>query len=301
MAGGGELGADLMGAAGDELTLHQGQAVADLQGLVEGDGSPPAGHRRLVDGDLVLALVLGEEALQLALRRVHAAVDGTQVVLFDLPVLDFLVHDAQGLGGLGGDDDAAGVPVDAVAQGGGEGVFLPGVPLLFLIKVGLDVGDEGVDVLPLVRVDQQAGALVHQEDVLVLIDDVQLGLEDGEEGVLRGGGVEELIVDVELEHIAHRQAGVPLGALSVELHPLEADVFLGQGSGEEGQGLAQPAVQTLPGVVFCHGKLSHWDLPVVVVAYTLSYFRKKVKKVFDIDRTLDYNICRAIMRGVPCD
>ena len=163
------------------------------------------------------------------------------------------------------------------------------------------MGDEGVDVLPLVGMDQQAGALVHQEDVRVLVDDVQLGLKDGEEGVLRGGGVKEFVVDVELEKVALHQPVVPLGALSVALDPLETDVLLGQGSGEEGQGLAQPAVQALPGVVFCHGKLSHGDLPVVIVAYTLSYFRKKVKKVFDIDRTLDYNICRAIMRGVPCD
>ena len=38
MAHGGELGADLMGAAGDQLALHQGQAVPDGQGAVEGDG-----------------------------------------------------------------------------------------------------------------------------------------------------------------------------------------------------------------------------------------------------------------------
>ena len=64
----------------------------------------------------------------------------------------------------------------------------PGVPLLFLIEVGLDVGDEGVDVLVLVGVDHQAGPLVHQQDVLVLVDDVQLGLEDGQKGIFRRGG-----------------------------------------------------------------------------------------------------------------
>ncbi len=35
MAGGGELGADLMGAAGDQLALHQRETVPDGQGAVE--------------------------------------------------------------------------------------------------------------------------------------------------------------------------------------------------------------------------------------------------------------------------
>ena len=41
--------------------------------------------------------------------------DHTEVALFQFTVLDLLVHYPQALGGLGGDDDAAGVPVDAVA------------------------------------------------------------------------------------------------------------------------------------------------------------------------------------------
>ena len=48
-----------------------------------------------------------------------------------------------GLGVLGGHDDAAGVAVDAVAQGRSKGVLVPGIPLLLLVEVGLNVGDEG--------------------------------------------------------------------------------------------------------------------------------------------------------------
>ena len=55
-----------------------------------------------------------------------------EVGLFQLMVPDLLIDDAQGLGIFGGDDDTAGVPVDAVAQGGGKGVLPLGVPLFFL-------------------------------------------------------------------------------------------------------------------------------------------------------------------------
>ena len=101
--------------------------------------------------------------------------------------LDLLVHDPQRLGVLGGDDDAAGVAVDAVAQGGGEGVLPLGVPLLLLIEVGLDMVDEGVDLLRLVGVDHQTGALVQQHQILVLVDDIQAGAEQGEEQIILPG------------------------------------------------------------------------------------------------------------------
>ena len=111
--------------------------------------------------------------------------------------------------------------------------------------------------LVLVGVAEQAGPLVQQHQVLVLIDNLQPGPEHREEGVVLPGLVEELVVDVQLEHIPLPQPHVPLGALAVHLHPLEADVLLGQGAGEQGEGLGQPAVQPLPGVVFSDGKLSH--------------------------------------------
>ena len=168
-----------------------------------------------------------------------------------------MVHDPQGLGVLGGDDDAAGVPVNAVAQGGGKGVLLVGAPLLFLVEVGLDVGDEGVDPLPLVGVDHQPRPFVDQEQVLILIEDVQLGLEHRQEGVLRGGGVEKLVVDVKLEQVPLGQTGVPLGPLAVELDPLDADVFLGQRGREKGEGFGQPPVQPLAGVIGAHGEFPH--------------------------------------------
>ena len=56
--------------------------------------------------------------------------------------------------------------------------------------------DEGVDFLRLVGVDHQPGPLVHEKKVLVLVDDAQPGLENGEEEIFLFGLVKELIVDV---------------------------------------------------------------------------------------------------------
>ena len=56
--------------------------------------------------------------------------------------------------------------------------------------------DQGVDLLCLVGVDHQAGALVQQQQILVLIHDVQAGLEQGQEKIVLPGLVKELVVDV---------------------------------------------------------------------------------------------------------
>ena len=192
----GHGGPDLVGAARQQLDLQQGQLPPGLQGPVAGDGGFPAGHRPVIDRHLLFLLVLQQEAGHLPLRGTGAAQGDAQVPLVDLPVPDFFVDDAQGLGVFGGNDDAAGVPVDAVAQGRGEGVLPSGVPLPLLIQIRLDVVDEGVDLLRLVGVDHQAGPLVQQQQILVLIHDVQAGLEQRQEKIVLPGLVKELVVDV---------------------------------------------------------------------------------------------------------
>ena len=95
-----------------------------------------------------------------------------------------------------GDDDAAGVAVDAVAQRGSEGVLPAGVPLPLLIEVRLDVVDECVHLLRLVSVDHQPRPLVDQQQVLVLVHDVHLRLEQRQEKILLRRLVKEFVVDV---------------------------------------------------------------------------------------------------------
>ena len=121
----------------------------------------------------------------------------TQIIFFQLAILDLLVHDAQSLGGLGGDDDAAGVPVDTVAQGGGKGVLLPRPPFALGVEIGLDMVDERAAVFrAVVRVDGLARLFVDQQDVFILIDDVQLRRGDGQIGIFFFGGIKKLVVDV---------------------------------------------------------------------------------------------------------
>ena len=48
----------------------------------------------------------------------------------------------------------------------------------------------------LVGVDHQAGPLVQQQQILVLIHDVQAGLEQRQEKIVLPGLVKELVVDV---------------------------------------------------------------------------------------------------------
>ena len=150
----------------------------------------------MVYSHLLFLLVLQQEAGYLPLRRPGRPHGDAEVALVDLTIPDLLVDDPQGLGVFGGDDDAAGVAVDAVAQRRGEGVLPPGVPLPLLVEVCLNVVDEGVDLLRLVGVDHQTGALVQQHQILVLVDDIQAGAEQGEEQIILPGLVEELVVDV---------------------------------------------------------------------------------------------------------
>lgn len=151
-----------------------------------------------------------------------------------------------------------------------------------------------------VVVERLERELDEQHKVLILVHNIQVGPEDGEKGVLLSGGVEKLVVDVQLQHIPLPQPRVPLGALPVDLHPLEADVLLGQGGGEEGEGLAQPAVQPLSGVVSSDGKFFH-SSPAFRSFFTIIPQKEKNKrKAFDIDEYFRYNVRCTVMRRVPC-
>ncbi len=81
-----------------------------------------------------------------------------------------------------------------------------------------------------------------------------------------------------MQNIHRLEAGVPLGALAVDLHPLEADVLLQQGRGKEGQILGDKTVQTLPGVVFSDGELPHGGPPESVLSI-IPVLRENVKNI----------------------
>lgn len=78
VAGIGQLGADLVGTAGNELALQQGQPAPCRQGAVKSDGGFPVRHRPVVDLHLGPGLVLDQKALQLSLRGADGAVNNAQ-------------------------------------------------------------------------------------------------------------------------------------------------------------------------------------------------------------------------------
>ena len=129
---------------------------------------------------------------------------------------DLLIYDPQGLA-FWRYDNAAGVPVDPVAQRRGKGIFPLGIPFPFLVKICLNVIDEGVDLFRLVSVDGHTGTLVHQQQIFfVLVDNIQLGLEHREKEIFLIGLVKELIIDCIIEKYRRSPAGVPFGPFSVD-------------------------------------------------------------------------------------
>ena len=84
--------------------------------------------------------------------------------------------------------------------------------------------------------DSQTGPLVDQKDMLVFIDDVQLGRSYSQIGIVLSGLIEKFVIDVQLKHIAYVQSGVPLDPFTVAFDPLQADIFLGKGSRQQGNG-----------------------------------------------------------------
>ena len=174
MSGVGELGTDLVGPAGDQLALHQRKPLAAGQDLVAGLAAFGTGLGGIRHEYPVFLGVLEQIALQCPLLRLGGPLHNGQIPLVQLPVFDLLVHHPQGLGGLGRNDDASGVPVDAVAQGRSEGIFPSGIPLPLLIQVRLNVINKGPAVLgPIMGMDSQPGPLVHQDDLVILIDDAK--------------------------------------------------------------------------------------------------------------------------------
>ena len=81
-----------------------------------------------------------------------------------------------------------------------------------------------------------------------------------------------------MQNVPFLQPLVPLGPGSVALDALEADVFLQQRRGQQGQTLGYEAVQPLPGVVFSDGDLPHGGASLTdkipVCSYSTLFFKK---------------------------
>ena len=163
------LNTDLMGSTGQKPTFHQGKPAAGHKNPIFGDGASGARLRLGLDKDLVFDRVLKKFILQTAFIGLRPSADRAEIVFFDLPVANFLVQNTECFGILGGNDDAAGVSVDAVAEGGGKGMLLLRTPFTLLRQIGLNVGNQGVVVPFAGTVTEHTGLLIGEKDVLILV------------------------------------------------------------------------------------------------------------------------------------
>ena len=211
-----------MRAARAQQALAEREAVPLVHRAVIGDGLLRAGLRAAQHARALLPRLLHQVVAQRALRVLHAAVHGAQVVLFHLAPADLRVHRAQRLPVLGEDDDAAGEAVDAVAQRRGEAARLR-LPLALLVEVGLRIGQQRVHLFALVGVADEPGPLVQQHDVRVLIEDGELRAELRIERVLALRRGEPLVLHVQVDALALAKHRVLTPALAVHLDASEAE------------------------------------------------------------------------------
>ena len=111
---------DLMGTASQQRTLDERQPILAGQGAIDRLGDFGARRGMVEKLDLFALFVAPQVVFNQAFARGRGTVYDAQIPLGQLMMLDFIVHHPQGFGGLGRNDDAARVAVDAVAQRRGE-------------------------------------------------------------------------------------------------------------------------------------------------------------------------------------
>ena len=160
---GGEVDADLVGATGDEVQLQQRPRGEPLPDAVAGDGAPSVGDHR---HPLAVLRVAPDRRLDPADRRRHRALDQREVGLADAAGLE-LGHHRCLRGVVAGDDQQArGVAVQAVddPRPGDAG------DAAVVVAAGEQRVDQRAAPVPGRRMHDQPGGLVHDQQVVVLVD-----------------------------------------------------------------------------------------------------------------------------------
>ena len=239
VADGGEVEADLVGAAGFEPDGEQGGDGSEaFDDAIMGDG---VDAEVVAAGDSVaLALAADDQgAADGGLLAGDDALDDGEVLALHLVLAEEGLKGVEGLGRLGEGERAGGFlvePVDdadvrlaAVADG----------------EVVLDSGGEGVGFVRGGGEGQDAGGLVDDDDVGVLEQDVELRADDA-------AGLGAVGVEVE-DGVGSDEAAGFVAAGAVEVDAAGADGFLGGGAGE-GEAFGDEFVDADGGVGGCHGR-----------------------------------------------
>ena len=171
----GQMGTDLVGAAGDKADLAQSKRPGSAQDIHVRDDLLAVRVLRLmrVDADLIVLFVMFPPGGETPTLR-DAYRDGV-VFLPEQVGADDLVHIAQGGIAFGCDHKTFGAAVQPVADAGLEAVLAVGVVFTFLGKI-LGKGIHQIGIAGAVAVAQKMGGLVQHGDVDILIDDGHFGL-----------------------------------------------------------------------------------------------------------------------------
>ena len=209
----GHVGADLVGAAGDELDLEQGQTARDGDGLILRFHLLGTGLLVLHDLDDAAVSVLEQVAAQRGVRRGGAAKGDTEVSLLHIAVFDGSQEELLGLGRFGDDDQTAGAGVQPVAEGRGVEVVL----LIFSLLVQVEQGAVEQGVI-LGAVHGKACGLVDHQDLRAVVDDLCRAA-----GILPGRafhppvGVQHIVQNEQLDLVPGHHAGGEGLLFAVEL------------------------------------------------------------------------------------
>ena len=218
-----EVDADLVGAAGVEMAEDERGEGGGVGGedFVIGDGGLAAG--RIDDGHFLavhgVAADVGEDAV---LRGLRDALGDGEVEFFHGPAGELADERLVGDVRLGDDDAAGGVLIQPVDDAGALDAADAGELALAMMQQGIDQRAVGISRC---RMDDHAGALVEDDQIVILEEDFQ-------REVLRGVVERDGFGDDDGDAVAEFHGVARLGGAAVELDVLLADERLDARAGK---------------------------------------------------------------------
>ena len=154
------LRANLVRASGQQLAFYETQPIPMRQRAVFRQRVLRAFLIAQAHAHLFLIRRFDDVIVHRARLAAEFAKRDAVIVFFDLARANLIVDDVHRRFGLGGDHDAAGEAIDAVAQRGRKRALIHRIILTLLIQIRLNVGQQGVYLFGRVRMRHQSGALI---------------------------------------------------------------------------------------------------------------------------------------------
>ncbi len=136
-------------------------------------------------------------------------------------------------------------------------MLLLGVIFPLLCKICLDVHDESVFRCGSILMHEHTGTLVEEQNVFILVNDIQFGLDAQKRAVILLGGSKKLLPNKQLDLVPLAKHIVLLCAHTVDLDLFGANVLVHQGKRKSFDRLGQKLVQALSRIVLFYCDLLH--------------------------------------------